>query len=126
MSTTLLDRIQTTNGNGTENGKTDSRRRRNGYIEELTFEPPVRPRKRTRPPRPKIIKWMAHISDEQRDQVEGRLQDLEQLGGDYSKAELQRLAVCLLLSLSENELIRKLEAQRDLEEQEGYGFGARL
>ncbi len=105
--------------------KTNGHRRRGLHIEELTFEAPARPRKRTRPKRPKIVKWMAHISDEQRDQVEARLQDLEQLGGDYSKAELQRLATSLLLNLSENELIRKLEAQRDREEREGYGFGAR-
>ncbi len=85
----------------------------------------VKPRRRTRKKRPRIVKLTTHPTDEQLNQLRALMERLADHGHDYAFSEIQRLAFDLVLSLSERELVAYAERQRDQEEAERYGFGNR-
>lgn len=73
--------------------------------------------------RPRIVRHRAQLRD---DQVMALSRLVEHLGGGgYDRSELERLAVDLLLGLSHSDLQRRIEAQRDDEQQRRFGYGSR-
>lgn len=92
-------------------------------VEEIVIEPPAVVAPVPEPVR--IVKYMTHITDQQRNGVAAAAETLANRGRSYAAAELQRLAFSLLLALSEAELAARLEAQREREAQGGYGWGNR-
>lgn len=92
-------------------------------VEELEIEEPIQPVKR--PKRTKIVKRTCHPTDKQAGKFDELVAQLTKRGFDYSSGELQRVAFHLLLSLSEKDLIREAEANRDREIAGRYGYGAR-
>ncbi len=105
-----------------------STHRRSTMLELELLPPPealIKSRRRTRSKRPKIVKFTCDITNEQVTKLRSRAEGLREIGGDYALAELERVAFDLLLSLSDSELVNRLETRRDLEEQERYGYGNR-
>jgi pyruvate/2-oxoglutarate dehydrogenase complex dihydrolipoamide acyltransferase (E2) component len=92
-------------------------------VEELSIPP--KPVKRTRPRRPKIVKLTCHPTDQQKARLDAMMDRLTLQGHDYSFSELQRCAFEWLLGLSDQDLLKVAEANRDREQAGYFGYGQR-
>lgn len=91
-------------------------------VEELAIPEPL-PAPKARPRRPRMARRTTRPTDHQIDDFKSRAEKFGKLG--YGVGELDRVMYRLLLRLSDQDLARELEAQRDEEQAGRYCFGNR-